>query len=208
LILAGGKSTRMGTDKAFVMLDGQTLLVRALQLGRSVSADVRIVGEAAKFQSLAPVVEDIFHDCGPLGGIHAALRATAADLNLMLAVDVPFVTRAVLDFLISRARSSDAVVTVPQCGGRLHPLCAVYRREFADKVEKALRAGRFKIDALFEARTTLVISECELDAGRFSGAMFRNLNTPEELEQATSSGRESQRSFAATNAARDDKNSG
>src|SRR6267378_5266072 len=74
-ILAGGKSTRMGTDKAFAALDGRTLLARALDLARSVAPDVRVVGDAAKFAAFAPVVEDVFRDCGPLGGIHAALRA-------------------------------------------------------------------------------------------------------------------------------------
>ena len=91
-ILAGGKSTRMGTDKAFVTLDGRTLLARVLEVAHSVTRDVRIVGDAAKYAVFAPVVEDVFRDCGPLGGIHAALRASQAELNLILAVDVPFVS--------------------------------------------------------------------------------------------------------------------
>jgi molybdenum cofactor guanylyltransferase len=174
----------MGTDKAFVVFDGQTLLARALELGQQACSHVRIVGSAEKFQTFAPVVEDIFRGCGPLGGIHAALRATRAELNLMLAVDSPFVTSALLEFLLEQARGSRATVTVPQSGGRLQPLCAVYRRAFADVAEKALRAGSFKVDALFDARTTVVISENELEASGFSTAMFRNLNTPEELTAA------------------------
>lgn len=67
-ILAGGKSTRMGTDKAFVVLEGRTLLARTLDLARAVTADVRIVGAAEKFAAFAPVVEDVFSGCGPLGG--------------------------------------------------------------------------------------------------------------------------------------------
>src|ERR1700722_20940618 len=88
-ILAGGKSTRMGTDKAFVMLEGRTLLARALEVARAVTAEVRIVGDPEKFAAFAPVVKDAFPGCGPLGGIHAALRASTAELNLMLAADVP-----------------------------------------------------------------------------------------------------------------------
>src|ERR1700722_6676083 len=91
-ILAGGKSTRMGADKAFVTLDGRTLLARALELARLVTADVCIVGDAEKFAPFAPVVEDEFRGCGPLAGIHAALRASAVELNLMLAGDLPFVS--------------------------------------------------------------------------------------------------------------------
>lgn len=93
-ILAGGKSTRMGTDKAFVEFEGRTLLARALDLGRSVSADVRIIGSTQKFASFASVVEDVFRGCGPLAGIHAALLASPTDLNLILAVDTPFISHA------------------------------------------------------------------------------------------------------------------
>lgn len=185
-ILAGGKSTRMGADKAFVTLYGGTLFARALDLARSVTSNVRIVGQAAKFRSFAPVVEDIFPGCGPLGGIHAALRASSAPLNVVLAVDVPFVTPELLKFLIARATGSQATVTVPRVAGGFQPLCAVYRRQFADVAEKALRSGRYKIDALFDPQQTQVITENELRVRCFSAEMFRNLNTPEELAQAGS----------------------
>jgi molybdopterin-guanine dinucleotide biosynthesis protein A len=184
-VLAGGKSMRMGADKAFVMLDDCTLLARALELARSVTPEVRIVGDASKFESFAPVVEDKFRECGPLGGIHAALRASQTELNVILAVDLPFVSPALLQYLIKRARErASALVTVAQAGGRWQPLCAVYRREFADAAEQALRAGCFRIDALFEAARTQVIGEYELDAAGFSSRVFRNLNTREELEAA------------------------
>jgi molybdopterin-guanine dinucleotide biosynthesis protein A len=187
-ILAGGKSTRMGTDKAFVMFDCFTLLARALEVAQSVTPEVRIVGDPSKFGLFAPVVEDLFHECGPLGGIHAALRASHTELNVILAVDLPFVSPALLQYLIKRAReSASATVTVAQAGGRWQPLGAVYRPGFADVAEQALRARRYRIDALFEAARTQVIAEEELETAGFSSKMFRNLNTPEELEAARAS---------------------
>jgi molybdopterin-guanine dinucleotide biosynthesis protein A len=183
-VLAGGKSTRMGADKAFLALDGRTLLVRALDLARSVTHDVRIVGEASKFRVFAPVVEDLFPACGPLGGLHAALRASGAELNLILAVDMPFVPPALLPFLITRARSSTAMVTVARSGGGWQPLCAVYRREFAEVAQSGLREGRYKIDALFDAARTQAIGEEELEAAGFSASVFRNLNTKEDVQAA------------------------
>ena len=183
-ILAGGKSTRMGADKAFIALDGRTLLARSLDLARSVTHDVRIVGDAAKFAAFAPVVEDIFPGCGPLGGIHAALRASQTNFNLILAVDMPFVPPALLPFLLTRARSSAQIVTIPRAGGGWQPLCGVYRREFAEVAEEALRAGRYKIDALFDEGRAQAIAEEELEAAGFSASVFRNLNTKEELEAA------------------------
>jgi molybdopterin-guanine dinucleotide biosynthesis protein A len=182
-ILAGGKSTRMGTDKAFVEYDGRTLLARTLDLARSVTPDVRIVGSAEKFAPFAPVVEDIFRDCGPLGGIHAALRSSLTELNVMLAVDTPFVSWAFLQYLIGHSRAMpQAIVVVPQSEKRRQTLCAVYRREFADVAENALRSGNNRIDRLFDVVETRTITEEELNAAGFSSAMFRNLNTPEELE--------------------------
>jgi phospholipid/cholesterol/gamma-HCH transport system ATP-binding protein len=184
-ILAGGRSTRMGADKAFVPLEGRPLLARALELAGAVTSDVRIVGSAEKFASFGPVVEDQFRDSGPLGGIHAALRNSSSELNLILAVDLPFVSPAFLRYLVARARDSAAVVTVARAGGGWQPLCAVYRREFADAAEAALRAGHFKIDALFDGVPTEVITETELEEAGFSVTIFRNLNTVDELEAAT-----------------------
>jgi molybdopterin-guanine dinucleotide biosynthesis protein A len=182
-ILAGGKSTRMGADKAFVDYNGRTLLARALDLARSITPDVRIVGSAAKFAPFAPVVEDIIRDCGPLGGIHAALRTSQSELNVMLAVDTPFVSWAFLQYLISQAESTPAAAAVvPRDGESSQPLCAIYRREFADAAESALLAGRNRIDALFAEVRTRIIEKEELEGAGFSRTIFRNLNTPEELE--------------------------
>jgi molybdopterin-guanine dinucleotide biosynthesis protein A len=187
-VLAGGKSTRMRSDKAFVMLDGRTLLARALELARTVSDNVHIVGSAEKFAGFAPVVEDVFRECGPLGGIHAALRASPAELNLMLAVDVPFVPPALLRYLLTRARGSDAIATVPRAGGGWQPLCAVYRPEFGDVAERALRDGRYRINVLFEVANVQAVDEEELARAGFAASSFRNLNTPDELEAAREAG--------------------
>ncbi|MGA8500285.1 MAG: molybdenum cofactor guanylyltransferase [Candidatus Sulfotelmatobacter sp.] len=182
-ILAGGKSTRMGTDKAFVEYEGRSLLAWALHLARSVASGVWIVGSKEKFAGFAPVVEDVFRDCGPLGGIHAALLGSLTELNLMLAVDMPFVSRAFLEYLITQARGApDAAVIVPRSDGRRQPLCAIYRREFAAVAERALRARQNRIDRLFDDVHTRVIEQEELAGAGFSSALFRNLNTPEELE--------------------------
>ena len=188
-ILAGGKSTRMGVDKAFVQLDGRTLLARALELARGLTSEVRIVGDVAKFGKFGPVVEDIFQNCGPLGGIHAALRASATEVNLILAVDVPFVAGQFLSYMIEQAvNCSSASAVVPRAAGGWQPLCAVYRRSFVEGAETALRAGHNKIDRLFDSLEIRVIDEDELVQAGFSLDIFRNLNTPEDLEVANPAG--------------------
>jgi molybdenum cofactor guanylyltransferase len=180
-ILAGGKSTRMGTDKAFLEYQGCTLLARALDLGRSVASEVRIVGGQQQFAPFGAVVEDVFRECGPLGGIHAALLASQTELNVMLAVDTPRISTAFLQHLIRQARSApDAAAVVPRAGGGWQPLCAVYRPEFTNAAENALRAGRNRIDPLFSVVRTRVIEETELERENFSTGIFCNVNTPEE----------------------------
>lgn len=183
-VLAGGRSTRMGTDKAFVVLDGQTLLARTLDLVRSLMSDVRIVGDPGKFAPFASVVEDMFPGCGPLAGIHAALRSSQTDLNLILAVDTPFVTPVLLQYMLGRATDSSATVTVPRTSQGWQPLCAIYHRNFASIAEEALRAGHYKIDPLFSEAGVQVISEVELQSAGFAPHLFSNLNTPEDLAAA------------------------
>jgi molybdenum cofactor guanylyltransferase len=183
-VLAGGKSTRMGTDKAFVKWNGQhTLLAQVLNVARNVTPEVRIVGSSEKFAEFAPMVKDKFNNSGPLGGIHAALLASETELNVILAVDMPFVSAVFLDYLLTQARNKrDADVVVPQTGGRWQPLCAIYRRQFAVFAEEALRAGRNRIDRLFDVVRVRVIDQKELEAGGFSLNIFQNLNTPADLE--------------------------
>ena len=186
-ILAGGKSSRMGpnTDKAFLDFHGQSLLERALTVAGAVCDRVTIVGDPARFAKVGsskyvPVVADIFPGCGPLAGIHAALTHSTAELNLMLAVDMPFVSRELLAFLFAAAEPSDAIITVPRTGKGFQPLCAVYRRDFSTVAEQALRAGKYKVDAAFSSVPVQVIEENELAAAGFSERSFFNVNTPQD----------------------------
>ena len=174
----------MGTDKAFLKVSGRTLLERCLDLAASISSPVMIVGDPQKFSGFGLVVEDIYRDHGPLAGIHAALASTTTELNLILAVDLPFLQPRFLRYLISRAQESHAAVTVPRAAAGLQPLCAVYRKAFLPIAERSLHAGKNKIDALFAEVETLVIDEQKIRKAGFSEGIFRNVNTPEDWKQA------------------------
>jgi molybdopterin-guanine dinucleotide biosynthesis protein A len=189
-VLAGGKSSRMGADKALLDFGGQTLLDRALAVTGAVCGNVTIVGDPAKFAGnyagkYGPVVADIFPGCGPLGGIHAALEQSPAELNLMLAVDMPFVSHELLEFLFAAAEDGNnhALITVPRTANGFQPLCAIYRREFSAVAERGLRAGKFKIDAAFSGVAVRVIEEVELAAAGFMERSFFNVNTPEDRQR-------------------------
>ena len=189
-VLAGGKSSRMGLnkDKALLQTDGRTLLEHSLGLAQAAAGralgNTWIVGSAEKFAGFGPVVEDIYPGQGPLSGIHAALTASASDLNLMIAVDMPFLHPEFLSYLIKQARGSTATVVVPKTTMGLQPLAAVYRREFAAFAERSLQAGQNKIALLFPEVQTRVIEPEELEENGFSEELFRNLNTEQEWLEA------------------------
>ncbi len=196
-VLAGGRSSRMGRDKAFLEWRGRTLLEQALELARTVTERVSIVGQREKFAAYAAVVEDVYPGQGPLAGIHAALISSSSELNLMLAVDTPLVTPEFLEYLVTQAdiqsRSDDdepgaaeggrPYVFLPRVGGRLQPLCAAYRREFAEIAAQALQAGRNKIEPLLVSLPQRIIEEEELRRLAFDPRMFENLNTRAEWEK-------------------------
>lgn len=183
-VIAGGKSSRMGADKALLEFGGMTLLDRMVEIARCITSNVQAVGNPDKYSSIVPTVSDTYPERGPLGGIHAALRSTQSDLNLMLAVDMPFTEAEFLRYLFEVAGSSTTLVTVPHALGRFQPLCAVYRREFADLAEEALASGNNKVDRLFRPDVTRVVTQDEIERLAFPVSMFDNLNTPEDLDRA------------------------
>ena len=175
------------TDKAFLDFRGETLVDRALTVMGEVCDRVTIVGDPGRFAKYGstqygPIVADIFPGCGPLAGIHAALVHSPAELNLMLAVDMPFVSKELLAFLFAAATDEDnhAIITVPRTSKGFQPLCAIYRRDFSTVAEQALRAAKYKIDATFSGVSIRVIEEAELAAAGFSEQSFFNVNTPQD----------------------------
>jgi len=174
----------MGLDKAFLQLGGSTLLAHALERTQALTGNAWIVGSAEKFAPFGPVVEDRYPGSGPLGGIQAALAGTRTRLNLITAVDMPFLRPDFLKYLIDRARASQAVVVVPRTGGRLQPLCAVYRKDFAEVAERSLQAGKNRIDNLFAEVPTVVMEQAELERNGFGEEMFQNLNNQQDWLEA------------------------
>jgi molybdenum cofactor guanylyltransferase len=183
-VLAGGKSTRMGQDKAALTLNGRTLLEHALAALRQVCRDVAILGSYELYGTLAPVYEDIFPGCGPLGGIHTALSHAQTTHSLIIGVDTPFLVPEFLAYMAERAATSDAVVITPEIDDYTQPLGTVYSLDFLPIAERAIKAGNYKIVPLFPRNQTLVIKQSELRRFAFAAEMFENLNTPEDMERA------------------------
>jgi molybdopterin-guanine dinucleotide biosynthesis protein A len=148
-VLAGGASSRMGRDKGLLPVDGETLIERAMRLVGSVASTVKLVGDHNHLSKFASVVADTYKGCGPLGGIHAALTDTTAEWNVMFAVDQVTASVDLLRYLASRAEAAgkECLVVAPDAGGRLQPLCALYRKCFVALAEEALAIGVASQDA-------------------------------------------------------------
>ena len=173
IVLAGGLSRRMGTDKADLPYGGETFLEHQIALGRELGiSDILVSGYRGENCS-APVVEDNFHRRGPLGGLEAALRRAKNDKCLVLTVDMPCLSAEVLRELIGRSMASERPVTVLRHGDKTEPLLGVYDRGLAEPIRAALEQGRGTVMALLEQ-----VGYEEFVCA--SGGMFENINTQRE----------------------------
>jgi len=141
-ILAGGQSSRMGTDKALALFNGISLIQNAVNILASTGLPTRIAGSRSSLEACAPVVSDTFSDSGPLAGIHAALASSDAEWSLFLPVDLPLMPSSLLTCLLQRAILTAAPVTIARLNGRIEPFPAVLHRTMLPGIESQLRAGR------------------------------------------------------------------
>jgi molybdenum cofactor guanylyltransferase len=181
-VLTGGRSSRMGSDKALLSWAGETLLQRTLAIAREACGQVVICGARGLYGKFGNVIEDADAGHGPLSGIQAALHASQSNLNLILSVDLPLMTAEFLAWLLQQAQSGEQRITAPEAQGRLQPLCAVYHRDVARIVDEAMANADFKVTRLFEHTTTRIITELELRAAGFEPSIFTNVNTPEDYK--------------------------
>jgi molybdenum cofactor guanylyltransferase len=189
-VLAGGKSSRMGADKALLEIAGEPLIVRTVKLASTVANPVRVVGGADKFTALRlAALEDDHPGDGPLGGIATALRATSHEWNLILACDLPYLTHRWLEHLVERARSSQADAVVPATRHQNYePLCAMYRKRCAHDAASAVAAGNLKVQefvaALHEAGRLEPVEPAEWKRFDSAGRLFKNMNEPADYDEA------------------------
>jgi len=188
VILAGGRSSRMGCDKAFAEVNGQNLLRRQIQLVRDVgAAEIFISGRPGTDYSAygLRVLLDKFPDAGPLAGIHSALEATNSPLLLVLAVDLPAMTADFLRELTARCLPNFG--TVPRVMGNLEPLAAIYPKAALPLATLLLRQNALPVKGFAQrCEQAAMISITELPDS--IAGLFLNCNSPDELRQLLSPG--------------------
>lgn len=183
VLLAGGRSRRMGCDKAMLRLGEQPIVqVLAMRLHELTNQVFLSANDPPAYAFLGlHTIPDIYPSRGPLAGLHAAMLQTLRPLVLVLACDLPSVPTSLLRHMIECSTGFDIVIPVTS-DGCLHPVCAVYRRTCQQSVEHNLRVGENRMISLLDdprLRTRFLKS---VD-GAFSDADLTDLNSPEDVEK-------------------------
>ena len=184
IILAGGRSSRMGTPKALLPFGGEPLVVHIARKLQPLFSQIVVV--AAPGQQLPPLGARIVHDenafQGPVGGIYYGLRAISSDVAFVTSCDAPFASVSLIHELLRLHGQHDIVV--PEWQGRLQPLFAVYRTTVLPIAAQQLASGELRPVSLFDRVNTRIVREDDVRRFDAEGNSFVNMNTPAEYAAA------------------------
>ena len=185
-IIAGGQSSRMGRDKAFLELGGQTLIERVIAASADLgqSETILIANKPDEYRHLGlPIHTDIVPDKGSLGGIYSALARAANPAALVLACDMPFIRTELLRFMIAQL-DQEADIVVPRVDGYPQAMHAIYRKTCLAPIRAQLDENRLKIIRFYDKMRVTYLDEADYAPYDPEGLSFTNLNTPAEFERA------------------------
>lgn len=183
IVLAGGKSTRMGSNKAFLNLGGLSLVERVTKVLSLVCKEILIVGDNKdELTSLGyPVIPDTYSDCGPLAGIHAGLKAANNYYSFVTACDTPFIDEKIILKIIEEAGDYDAVIMKHQ--DYHEPLFSLYSKTFIPIAEKAIKKGNYSITSVLSTARCKPVFFNPDEIPLLEKKIF-NINTPEDFKKA------------------------
>jgi len=188
ILLAGGKSRRMGEDKRHLLVGEQTLLERGLAVLHSIFQEVLVViaQDSPPLGIDVRVVRDLVPDCGSLGGLYTGLIQATSPCIFVVACDMPFLNQGVIAQFTSRRGTADIVMA--RLADRLHPMHALYSKRCLPVLEQMIQARKLKIQELVSQPSLRVqyVTETDLSSIDPSGRSFYNVNTLEDLDAARS----------------------
>lgn len=182
IILAGGKNSRMGTDKAFLEIDNERLIDRIVRIFREIFEEVILVTNSplAYLDQDVEIVTDIFKDKGALGGIYTGLFYASYGHAFVSACDMPFLSKAFIKYMMEHVGSYDIIVPDPADG--LQPLHAIYEKSCLPSIKKVISANELKITGFYRGLKIFRISEDIIKSFDPEGRMFFNVNSREDLK--------------------------
>lgn len=184
-VLAGGESSRMGRNKALLELGGALVIVRVARLVEEVTGAATVVGSSEAYTPLGlRTIRDDWPGAGPLGGIATALRASDSAWNLIVACDLPYLTKEWLEYLVQRAVKSEADAVLPMNESGAEPLCAMYNKSEEAAIWLALDRGTRKVTGGLTDLRIEYIEPREWKDFDSDGLLFKNMNSAADYEEA------------------------
>ena len=184
-ILAGGKSKRMGRDKALIPVGDRALLSRVYAVAEEVFSDILVLSNLHTHldKVRGPIVKDVIPRQGPMIGIVSALLYARTPYVFVLACDMPFLRKEAIEYVLTAARGEDIVIPKTEKG--FEPLHALYNRSCISPLLSAIERGRMKIPDIFPLLSVKVVEGKEVFASQ-GLSIFTNINTEEDLSRAQS----------------------
>ncbi|KAA3648360.1 MAG: molybdenum cofactor guanylyltransferase [Chloroflexi bacterium] len=188
VLQAGGKSSRMGQDKGLLDFGGVSLAQFILEQVDGLGAETIIISNQPEaYQQFGlPVYPDVYPDIGALGGLYSAIYHAKFEYCLLLACDMPFVSRPLVEHLISLAPDYDAVIPRLEPKEFAEPFRAVYKKSCLKPIEGAIKSGQRRVISFFDEVDIRFVDQPEIESIDPQGRSFFNINTPEDLEHARS----------------------
>lgn len=188
IILAGGKNSRMGINKAHLEIDGERLIDKTMNIYRQIFTEVIIVtNDPLSYLEFtdAAVVTDIYKEKGPLGGMYTGLFYSNNPYAFVSACDMPYLNKNFIDFLIEKEGKYDVIV--PELPDGYQPLHAIYSRNCLPSIKRLLLMDKLKITGFYRDMRVLTVPPEQILPFNKNGRLFHNLNTPQDIQEIQSS---------------------
>ena len=186
-IIAGGKSSRMGTDKAFVNILGKSVIEHIIERLKDIGQEetILITNHAADYAHLSlPMYSDVYPEKGSLGGIYTAIYHSSSPYTFVVACDMPFVSPDLMRYMVALAEVKSFDAIVPRVDGVAQGVFALYNKFCLPLIQMSLSRNELKVISFYKNVRMRYVDEIEHDQFNPKGLAFYNVNTPLDLEEA------------------------
>ena len=181
IILAGGRSSRMGEEKGLVDVEGKPMIAHVIKVLEEMGVkNIKICANDTRYEQFNyPVIKDVVKEKGPIGGIYSALVESTTEKNLILSCDIPNISADILEYLLENSKEELATITAYK--RKTHPLIGVYKLGGLPIIKKCLENDELRMMNLCEKLDAKIV---DIPSSVGNERHFFNLNTPEELENS------------------------